>query len=189
MLSFLPFHHPAPATSTANPQSESTTSPPEDDPHGPRVCSSALVALSGSNRTLNEFSITRPAEPPAKNHLVMIHGYGAGLAFFFRNFDALSRRPGWKLWSLDLLGYGRSSRPPFTIRAKDPDAKISEAEDWFIDALEEWREQRGIDKFTLLGIPPPLPSPQPLDRTGCSNRSPPSPQDTRWAAIFRLDTH
>ncbi|KAF8249793.1 alpha/beta-hydrolase [Wilcoxina mikolae CBS 423.85] len=151
VLSFLPFNHPTPAVSTTNPHTESTASPPEFDPYGPRECTSTLVQLSGKNRALNEFSITRTAEPPAKNHLVLIHGYGAGLAFFYRNFDALSRMPGWKLWSLDLLGYGRSSRPSFTIHAKDPEGKISEAEDWFIDALEEWRKERGIEKFTLLG--------------------------------------
>lgn len=81
----------------------------------------------------------------------MLHGYGAGLAFFYRNYDGLSRVPGWKLWSLDLLGYGRSSRPPFVIHSKDPQEKITEAEDWFIDALEEWRKARGIERFTLLG--------------------------------------
>lgn len=46
---------------------------------------------------------------------------------------------------------GRSSRPPFKIHAKERDAKIKEAENWFIDALEEWRIKRGIEKFTLLG--------------------------------------
>lgn len=152
MLSFLPFHHPTPAVSIANPHTELSASPAEADPYGPRECTSTLVPLSGKNRALNEFSITRTAESPAKNHLVLIHGYGAGLAFFFRNFDALSRVPGWKVWSLDLLGYGRSSRPSFTIHAKDPEGKISEAEDWFIDALEEWRKERGIERFTLIGI-------------------------------------
>lgn len=151
VLSFLPFHHPSPALSTENPHSETTTSPPEADPYGPRECTSALVQLSGKNRALNEFSITRTGEPPAENHLVLIHGYGAGLAFFYRNYDALSRVPGWKLWSLDLLGYGRSTRPNFTIHAKDAEGKINEAEDWFIDALEEWRKERGIERFTLLG--------------------------------------
>jgi cardiolipin-specific phospholipase len=111
------------------------------------------VPLSGKNRAINEFSITRTAEPPATNHLVLVHGYGAGLAFFYRNFDALSRLPGWKLWAIDLLGYGRSSRPSFCIQSKDPDGKITEAEDWFIDALEEWRKERGIERFTLLGMP------------------------------------
>lgn len=110
-----------------------------------------MVPLSGKNRIINEFTVTRTSEPDPKNHLVMLHGYGAGLAFFYRNYDMLSRRPGWKVWSLDLLGYGRSSRPPFHIGSKDPEGKITEAEDWFIDALEEWRKIRGIEKFTLLG--------------------------------------
>jgi cardiolipin-specific phospholipase len=153
VLSFLPFHHPSPAVSTADPHSESTTSPPEADPYGPRKCTSTLVPLPGKNRAINEFSITRTAEPSATNHLVLVHGYGAGLAFFYRNFDALSRLPGWKLWAVDLLGYGRSSRPSFCIQSKDPDGKITESEDWFIDALEEWRKERGIERFTLLGMP------------------------------------
>ena len=111
-----------------------------------------MVKLSGKNRALNEFSVTRTAEPPAKNHLVLVHGYGAGLAFFYKNFDHLSRVPGWRIWALDLLGYGRSTRPPFTIKSKDPEGKIDEAENWFIDALEEWRKERGIEQFTLLGM-------------------------------------
>ena len=46
---------------------------------------------------------------------------------------------------------GRSSRPPFRIHAKDKESKVREAENWFIDALEEWRIKKGIDKMTLLG--------------------------------------
>lgn len=81
----------------------------------------------------------------------MLHGYGAGLGFFYRNFESLSRAPGWKLYALDMLGMGRSSRPQFKIHAKDRQGKITEAENWFIDALEEWRIKKGIDRFTLLG--------------------------------------
>jgi cardiolipin-specific phospholipase len=46
---------------------------------------------------------------------------------------------------------GRSSRPPFKVHAKDRQKSIAEAEGWFIDALEEWRLQKNIEKFTLLG--------------------------------------
>lgn len=46
---------------------------------------------------------------------------------------------------------GRSSRPPFRVHAKDRQGSITEAEDWFIDALEEWRVKKKIDRFTLLG--------------------------------------
>ncbi|CUS13518.1 unnamed protein product [Tuber aestivum] len=152
VLGFLPFSKkPAPATSTQEGHAEATANPPSADQHGPRECASNLVPLSGKNRAINEFSITRTAEGTPENHLVMLHGYGAGLGFFYKNYDHLSRRPGWKLWSLDLLGYGRSSRPPFMIKSKDSEGKITEAEEWFIDALEEWREVRGIERFTLMG--------------------------------------
>lgn len=120
------------------------------DPHGKRRWHSELVTLSGKGRSLNEFSIERVGEE-VENNLVMLHGYGAGLGFFYKNFEALSRAPGWKLYALDLLGMGRSGRPPFRIHAKDKQGKITEAENWFIDAIEEWRQKRKIEKFTLLG--------------------------------------
>ncbi len=130
------------------PQIARTTS--VTDPYGPRRWKSTLVQLSGKERQLNEFSVEREDED-VENNLVMLHGYGAGLGFFYRNFEGLSRANGWKLYALDLLGMGRSSRPPFRIHAKDREGKITEAENWFIDALEEWRVKRKLEKFTLMG--------------------------------------
>ncbi|PGH06496.1 cardiolipin-specific phospholipase [Blastomyces parvus] len=121
-----------------------------DDPHGPRIWRSTMVELGGNNRALNEFSIERVGEKTEQN-LVILHGYGAGLGFFYKNFEALSRAKGWQLYALDMLGMGRSTRPPFKIHSKERQKAISEAEDWFIDALEEWRIKRKLDKFTLLG--------------------------------------
>jgi cardiolipin-specific phospholipase len=121
------------------------------DPYGPRTWRSQMVTLSGKNRALNEFSVERTNEPPADQNLVILHGYGAGLGFFYKNFEALSRVKGWQLYALDLLGMGRSSRPPFKIKAKTREQQIAEAEDWFADSLEEWRIKKKIDKFTLLG--------------------------------------
>ncbi|KAI1764273.1 alpha/beta-hydrolase [Hypoxylon sp. FL1150] len=120
------------------------------DPYGPRVWKSTMVALSGKNRAMNEFSVERVGEP-VDDTLVMLHGYGAGLGFYYKNFENLSRAKGWKLYALDWLGMGNSARPPFKVCAKDPAAKITEAENWFIDALEEWRKIRKIEQFTLLG--------------------------------------
>ena len=124
--------------------------PSNSDPHGPRQWHSDLVKLSGKNRALNEFSVERLDEKSDQT-LVMLHGYGAGLGFFYKNFEGLSRVQGWKVYALDLLGMGRSSRPPFRLRSKDRQQCITEAEDWFVDALEEWRVKRKIHKFTLLG--------------------------------------
>ena len=109
-----------------------------------------MVKLGGRNRALNEFSVERLDEAHEQN-LVMLHGYGAGLGFFYKNFEGLSRVPGWTVYALDLLGMGRSSRPPFRVHAKDRQKSITEAEEWFVDALEEWRVKRNIHRFTLLG--------------------------------------
>jgi cardiolipin-specific phospholipase len=121
----------------------------EADPYGPRKWFSNMIKLSGKNRALNEFSIEREGEE-VDNNMVMLHGYGAGLGFYYQNFEPMSRLPGWRLYALDLLGMGRSSRPAFKIHAKDKNGKIQEAENWFVDALEEWRILKKIDRFTLL---------------------------------------
>ena len=57
------------------------------------------------------------------------------------------------MYSLDWLGMGRSARPPFRITAKRSDTfnRVSQAESFFLDALEEWREQQGLQKMTLVG--------------------------------------
>ena len=122
----------------------------DTDPYGPRQWNSILVKLSGKNRAINEFSVDRIGESVEQN-LVILHGYGAGLGFFYKNFESLSRAKGWKIYALDLLGMGRSSRPPFKIHAKERRESIQEAENWFIDALEEWRISKKLDRFTLLG--------------------------------------
>jgi cardiolipin-specific phospholipase len=121
-----------------------------NDPYGPRTWYSRMVELSGKHRALNEFSVERNDEKTEQN-LVIIHGYGAGLGFFYKNFEPLSRAKGWQLYALDMLGMGRSSRPPFHIKGKTREKQITEAEDWFVDSLEEWRKKRNIDKMTLVG--------------------------------------
>lgn len=135
--------------------SETLSSNPQDalskpDPFGNRVWRSTMVALSGKNRSLNEYSVERLGEQQEET-IVMLHGYGAGLGLFYQNFEPMTRVPGWRLYALDMLGMGNSSRTPFRIKEKDPKKKIEEAEDFFIDALEEWRKIRKIERFTLLG--------------------------------------
>ncbi|KAI8941772.1 hypothetical protein NX059_002976 [Plenodomus lindquistii] len=162
VLSFIP-HLQSPPTHTqtgTTPETDATAPPKhaldqtttnsQNDPYGPRRWNSQMVELSGKDRALNEFSVERLGED-VENNLVMLHGYGAGLGFFYRNFESISRSEGWKVYALDLLGMGRSSRPNFKIHAKDKEGKVSEAESWFVDALEEWRIKRGLERFTLLG--------------------------------------
>jgi pimeloyl-ACP methyl ester carboxylesterase len=74
--------------------------------------------------------------------LVMIHGLFGCIGIWLNNIDELSKsRP---LYALDLIGFGRSSRPTFS---EDP----KEAETQFVDTIEEWRQKMGLEKFILLG--------------------------------------
>ncbi|XP_061886181.1 1-acylglycerol-3-phosphate O-acyltransferase ABHD5-like isoform X4 [Entelurus aequoreus] len=79
-----------------------------------------------------------PSRPP----LVLLHGFGGGVALWAQNLDCLSSSG--PVYALDLLGFGQSSRPMFST---DPEG----AEDQFVEALEEWREKLGLEEMVLLG--------------------------------------
>lgn len=87
-------------------------------------------------------------------NLVICHGYGAGLGFFYRNYQELSQAPGWRVFSLDWSGMGNSSRPKWTIFKKSNqtwDDIVTIVEDHFVESLESWREKVGLEKMTLFG--------------------------------------
>ena len=79
---------------------------------------------------------------PSKFPLLLLHGFGAGVALWSMNLDYLSQSH--SVYAMDLLGFGRSTRPVFPSDAV-------EAEDMFVESIEEWRDKMGIDKFILLG--------------------------------------
>lgn len=60
---------------------------------------------------------------------------------------------GTSVYAVDWLGMGRSARVPFRIRAKRDDIseRVREAESFFVESLEEWRERTGLEKMTLIG--------------------------------------
>ncbi|KAH9482592.1 putative cardiolipin-specific deacylase, mitochondrial [Psilocybe cubensis] len=126
-------------------------------PSDPVVATSSRVQLTPANHYINTFSMrsTAPssaAPPPA----VVLHGYGAGLGFFFHNFPPLADwagRHGSSVFALDWLGMGRSARVPFSVKAKKDNvqSRVAEAESFFIDSLEDWRTKMSLNKMTLIG--------------------------------------
>ncbi|XP_015919847.1 1-acylglycerol-3-phosphate O-acyltransferase ABHD5 [Parasteatoda tepidariorum] len=74
--------------------------------------------------------------------LVLLHGFPCATGYWVKNLDKLSmHRP---VYALDLLGFGRSSRPQFSNDAE-------EIQTQFIASLEMWRKAVGLNKFILLG--------------------------------------
>jgi len=77
--------------------------------------------------------------------LVLCHGYGSGIAGWYRNIDSLSTTS--KVYAVDWLGFAGSSRPENGPRGLG----IQGTEDWFVESLEEWRKEQGLEKFNLCG--------------------------------------
>ncbi|KAM6990013.1 (Lyso)-N-acylphosphatidylethanolamine lipase [Tautogolabrus adspersus] len=106
-----------------------------------------FVTLPNQDRiwtlTVTNKVLQKPVEPPAaKTPLVMVHGFGGGVGLWIRNLEPLSRsRP---VYAFDLLGFGRSSRPPFPSDA-------AKAEEQFVESIEQWRQSVGLENMILLG--------------------------------------
>lgn len=92
------------------------------------------------------------ARPADETQVVLVHGYGAGSAFFFKNVQALASAPNSRLYALDWLGMGRSARVPYVMsHAPRSDERVEASETFFMDALEDWRKAMNIDKMVLVG--------------------------------------
>ncbi|ODV79082.1 alpha/beta-hydrolase [Suhomyces tanzawaensis NRRL Y-17324] len=104
---------------------------------------------------IHEFYIENTQPPneqsPETLDIVLVHGYAASLGLFIDNYDTLSSIPGIRIHAIDLPGFGFSSRSKFPTDLKTSQEDILKVEDWFIDAIEEWRIKRNINKFTLMG--------------------------------------
>jgi len=76
--------------------------------------------------------------------VVLLHCHSGSAAFFFRNFDDYVRMGYWVI-APDLLGWGRSSHPEFE------GDNVDDSLNFFLDALELWRHQLGLESFALVG--------------------------------------
>jgi pimeloyl-ACP methyl ester carboxylesterase len=111
----------------------------------------SLVGIGAGNH-LNTLSLQSKLDPEKKN-LVIAHGYGAGLGFFYRNYANLAKLSGYNVFSIDWLGMANSSRPSYPKRHRKmtDDQLVAQSEEFFIEALEKWREKLGIEKMVLAG--------------------------------------
>lgn len=109
-----------------------------------------LIRLSGIEITKRNVCIGRatflhcltcgnPENPP----MILLHGYcGSGL-IFFKILKKLTEK--YRIYIVDHLGMGRSSRPEFTANS------LEAAEEFFVESLELFRQIEGIERFVLVG--------------------------------------
>ncbi|KAG8880509.1 hypothetical protein FRB97_000744 [Tulasnella sp. 331] len=155
LLRRLPFFSSSPNATQPDPNSEANM----DDLQAKVVGKMSQYQLDTPKRFLNQFAITpiTPVESSgAPPPTVVLHGYGAGLGFFFLNFQSLGEwaaKRGGSVYALDWLGMGLSARVPFKVHAKreNTEQRVKEAEDFFLDALEEWRVRNGFETMNLIG--------------------------------------
>lgn len=93
------------------------------------------------NESLRIWTISANTE--SKNiPIVLVHGYCGAVGLWVHNIEPLAAdRP---FYAFDLLGFGRSSRPPFSS-----DPIVSEMQ--FVESIECWRKEMGLKEFILLG--------------------------------------
>ncbi|XP_069675693.1 (Lyso)-N-acylphosphatidylethanolamine lipase isoform X1 [Periplaneta americana] len=78
----------------------------------------------------------------SKTPILLLHGLGAGVALWCLNLDHLAAtRP---VYAIDVLGFGRSSRPTFSS-----DALVAERQ--LVTSVEEWRREMQLEKMIVLG--------------------------------------
>lgn len=140
------------------------------------TATSRMTRLPENNHEINTFSIYRsdswdplffdstiaaptPSSDGARiavKHLVLCHGYGAGLGVWFLMFPRLAQfchNNPWLVHAIDWLGMGRSSRVPLPKKVADGSTEedVASVEAYFVDSLESWRIQNKIKTMTLLG--------------------------------------
>ena len=98
------------------------------------------VRIWGNSAVL--WTIAANVECRNRAPLVLVHGFGGGVALWCLNLDGLSRDR--TVYAFDVLGFGRSSRVSFP---KDPEV----IEKKFVESIDEWRKANKIEKFHLVG--------------------------------------
>jgi len=144
-VSVLPFKEDS-GSSFWNPLSNSSNNASENGDDEEQL---TMHAIRVSQKPDDDGGLPSSSESNSKSKypLVIVHGYMNGALYFYRNLMGLASYFDTVI-SVDLLGYGLSSRPSFD-RLKDDSVETAEA--FFVESLESWRSKNDIEKMTLAG--------------------------------------
>lgn len=101
------------------------------------------------NSSLKIWTVSTVSQPDTarstlRTAIVLVHGFCGGVGLWIHNVDELSENGQRPFHAFDLVGFGRSSRPLFSI---DPIV----AETQFVESIEDWRKEMKLDSMILLG--------------------------------------
>jgi len=110
----------------------------------------SLKQKDDDNFHMHSLRVTGTEPDPTKHAapLVILHGYMNGALYFYRNVVGLSQYFD-TVYSVDTLGCGLSTRAPGLLSKID--SSVEATEEFFVQALEEWRKANNISKMVLAG--------------------------------------
>ncbi|XP_021963301.1 1-acylglycerol-3-phosphate O-acyltransferase ABHD5 [Folsomia candida] len=100
------------------------------------------IMVGGETSNHRIWTLSAKESFPERIPLVLLHGLGAAVGLWALNLDQLAKDR--HVHAIDLMGFGRSSRPQFS-----QDAVLAEEE--LVTSLEEWRKEMKLEKIILLG--------------------------------------
>ncbi|KAI6225854.1 AB hydrolase-1 domain-containing protein [Aphelenchoides besseyi] len=109
----------------------------------PAFVQSQFIKVRHYNSSINTITVKKTSdEKPHPVPFVLIHGFAAGIAIWKKNLkDLVETRT---VHAFDLMGFGRSSRPPFST-----DPTLAELE--FVQSIEDWRKAMNLERMILIG--------------------------------------
>ncbi len=122
-------------------------------PATPAACAAASDAVLRSvvrspftsRRVAGLYTVELPAPRADAPALVLLHGFGNGSAMYGLVLDLLA--PHFRVFAVDANGCGASERPAWPRGA----TTVAEAEAFFIDSLDTWRNVMGLRDTVLVG--------------------------------------
>jgi pimeloyl-ACP methyl ester carboxylesterase len=81
--------------------------------------------------------------------LLLLHGHSMSSVYFRHVLAELASTGQHVVYALDMLGWGRSARPPFATKrsSRDPEAEAEQASQFMVEAIAEFLYSSGIESW------------------------------------------
>lgn len=108
------------------------------------------TVTTGADEYVHMVTATAAGADAKKTPMVCLHGFAHGTSVFAMTLAPLAEAWGGPVHALDSPGCGLSSRPAHQQQADTEKGRL-EAENFFVNGLENWRKAMGYEKMVLVG--------------------------------------